>query len=182
MTWMRSNPLPLTLLAVLLAAGARAQPAPEPREPKDAAAVERMLAELSNWGRWGDDDQLGTVNLITPEVRKRAAGLVAKGITVSLAHATLTEDTPDNSNPYAHDVVLHGQSGGTWAVDRLSVLFHGYAHSHLDALCHMFHDGKMYNGSAGARPAPGRSSRGRASARTAGAVRSTGSSRGWRGA
>jgi hypothetical protein len=35
--------------------------------------LERWMTELSNWGRWGKDDQLGTVNLITPEKRKQAA-------------------------------------------------------------------------------------------------------------
>jgi kynurenine formamidase len=121
-------------------------PPAAPRDPADAAAVERWLDELSNWGRWGEDDQLGTVNLITPEVRKRAAALVTSGITVSLAHPTLTADEADNANPYGHELVLHGGGPGPWAVDRLSVLFHGYAHSHLDAVCHMFHRGRMYNG------------------------------------
>ena len=134
------------LLAVLLPAVSAAQEPTTPREPADAAAVERWLDELSNWGRWGEDDQLGTINLITPEVRKRAAALVKQGVTVSLAHSTLTEGTADNANPYGHELVMHGQGPGSWAVDRLSVLFHGYAHSHLDALCHMFHEGKMYNG------------------------------------
>lgn len=135
----------LTVLG-LAVAPSQARQDPAPREPADAAAVERWLGELSNWGRWGEDDQLGTINLITPEVRRRAAALVTQGVAVSLAHATLSEEAPDNPNPYGHEVVLHGESRGQWAVDRLSVLFHGYAHSHLDAVCHMFHDGKMYNG------------------------------------
>src|SRR6202011_3371751 len=42
--------------------------------------LERWMKELSNWGRWGKDDQLGTVNLITPEKRKLAASLVKSGI------------------------------------------------------------------------------------------------------
>ena len=37
---------------------------------------EKMMTDLSNWGRWGKDDQLGTVNLITPAKRKAAAKLV----------------------------------------------------------------------------------------------------------
>src|SRR5579864_5401190 len=45
----------------------------------------RWMTELSNWGRWGKDDELGTVNLITPEKRKEAAKLVKSGIVVSLA-------------------------------------------------------------------------------------------------
>ena len=43
--------------------------------------------ECSNWGRWGPDDELGTPNLITPDVTKRALGLVQEGVTVSLSRA-----------------------------------------------------------------------------------------------
>ena len=43
------------------------------------------MTELSNWGRWGKDDQLGTMNLITPEKRRQAYRLVKEGVTVSLA-------------------------------------------------------------------------------------------------
>ncbi len=111
-----------------------------------AAEIETWLEELSNAGRWGDDDQLGTVNLITPEKRKAAATLVKEGISVSLAHPTLTDSNLDNANPWEHALLLSGETQGPWAVDRLAVVFHGYAHSHLDAACHMFHDGKMYNG------------------------------------
>ncbi|HVS13303.1 MAG TPA: cyclase family protein [Thermoanaerobaculia bacterium] len=135
------------LAAPPLPALSQEQPSPHPaREPADAAAVERWLEELSNWGRWGEGDQLGTINLITPEVRTRAAALVRAGVTVSLAHATLTGSGPDNANPYEHELLLHGAGPGPWAVDRLGVIFHGYAHSHLDAVCHMFHRGRMYNG------------------------------------
>jgi kynurenine formamidase len=133
-------------VSLLLAPTASSPSHAQPREPADAAALERWLQELSNWGRWGKDDQRGTLNLITAEKRRAAAKLVREGITVSLAHPTLTGEAPDNTNPYGHELVLHGGGPGPWAVDRLSVLFHGYAHSHLDALCHMFHDGKMYNG------------------------------------
>ena len=37
--------------------------------------VERWKKELSNWGRWGKDDQIGTINLITPAKRKQAVAL-----------------------------------------------------------------------------------------------------------
>ena len=46
---------------------------------------------LSNWGRWGKDDELGTLNLITPAKRKAAAALVREGVTVSLASIAQTE-------------------------------------------------------------------------------------------
>ena len=35
--------------------------------------------ELSNWGRWGDDDEVGTLNFVTPGKRVQAAGLVRTG-------------------------------------------------------------------------------------------------------
>ena len=50
------------------------------------AQVDQWMQELSNWGRWGVDDQLGTLNLITPKVRIEAAKQVKEGISVSMAH------------------------------------------------------------------------------------------------
>ena len=47
--------------------------------------VMTMMDTLSKWGRWGEDDQLGTLNLVTPEVRKAAAGLVSEGVSISCA-------------------------------------------------------------------------------------------------
>jgi kynurenine formamidase len=127
--------------------GAGAGLAQEPR-PVDRQTFESWLDELSNWGRWGENDELGTLNLITPAKRKAAAALVEQGISVSLAHETLTEAGPDNGNPYRHTMVATGEGAGPWAVDDVGVIFHGYAHSHLDAVCHRFHEGKMYNGYA----------------------------------
>lgn len=130
------------LLACVLAASAPAQEA----RPVTQETLKQWMEEISNWGRWGEDDELGTLNLITPETRREAAGLVRGGVTVSLAHDALTEQTPFNPNPYEHSMALHGRAGSApWAVDTIGVTFHGYAHSHLDAVCHMFHDGKMYN-------------------------------------
>ena len=51
------------------------------------AQFDKWKTELSNWGRWGKDDERGTLNLITPEKRKQAAGLVKDGFAVSLALA-----------------------------------------------------------------------------------------------
>lgn len=109
--------------------------------------IEKMMTELSNWGRWGKDDQLGALNLITPTKRKEAAALVKEGVAVSLARETNKDRDPDNSNPYQHTMNLTGAQG-QWSVDTFSVLFHGYQHTHLDALCHIFYQGKMYNGFA----------------------------------
>jgi kynurenine formamidase len=53
--------------------------------------VDRWMTELSNWGKWGKDDQAGTINLITPAKRKAAAALVKEGVSVS---ASLDADLP----------------------------------------------------------------------------------------
>ena len=51
-----------------------------------AEMVEEWMTELSNWGRWGPDDQLGTLNLVTPEKRRQAVALALTGTSVSMSH------------------------------------------------------------------------------------------------
>ncbi len=113
------------------------------QESVDAATVDAWMEELSNWGRWGEDDQLGTVNLITPEKRKQAAALVEQGITVSLSHNLLTDEAADNPAPFEHAVM---DMGDVFLGDHYGVSYHGHAHSHMDSLVHMSHNGKNYNG------------------------------------
>jgi len=109
--------------------------------------IDRMMKELSNWGRWGKDDQLGAMNLITPAKRKQAAALVKEGVSISLARDTNTQTAEDNPQPYEHAMTLAGVGNrGQFSLDKIGVSFHGYQHTHLDALCHMFWQGKMYNG------------------------------------
>ena len=140
-----------TLLIVVLVAipfsSARTSSQSGQPAPLTKADIDRWMTELSNWGRWGAADQLGAVNLITPEKRKQASKLVREGIVISLARDTNNEAAPDNEAPYTHEMMLNGESGqGQWSLDRIGVSFHGYQHTHLDALCHMFWQGKMYNG------------------------------------
>ena len=54
------------------------------------AQLDKWMQELSNWGRWGDDDLLGAANTITPEKRRQAATLVRTGESVSLSHDLIT--------------------------------------------------------------------------------------------
>ena len=110
--------------------------------------VDRWMRELSNWGRWGDDDQMGTLNLITPEKRKQAARLVRTGVSVSLSRDTEKEEAIDNPSPFRHTMLNTGANPvlGQFSVDTLEVSYHGYAHTHMDALCHMFYEGRLYNG------------------------------------
>ena len=53
--------------------------------------VDQCMTDLSNWGRWVDDDQLGTLNLITVEKRLQAIGLATVGTSVSLSHNYLKD-------------------------------------------------------------------------------------------
>lgn len=108
--------------------------------------VLKMMETLSNWGRWGKDDQLGALNLITPEKRKEAAGLVKEGVSISLARNAVKVRV-GVSAPFEHRMVQTGfTEGADSSGDVYSVQFHGYTHTHLDALCHLFHQGRMYNG------------------------------------
>ena len=118
-------------------------------QPKvDKTTVQRWMKELSNWGRWGKDDQRGTVNLITPSKRKQAVALVKDGESVSLARDTDKEKSVDNPSPFGQSMSATGANplAGLFSMDTYSVLYHGYAHTHMDALCHMFYEGKMHNG------------------------------------
>jgi kynurenine formamidase len=112
------------------------------------ADIDRWMTDLSNWGRWGKDDQMGAMNLITPAKRKQAAALVRSGISVSLSRTAETEKTADNGSPFGHVMTATGDapSGGSYSLDTYSVSYHGWAHTHMDSLCHMFYQGKMFNG------------------------------------
>ena len=104
------------------------------------AVVERWKQELTNWGRWGQSDERGTLNLITSEKRKHAAALVRDGLSVSLARDAETEEAVDNPRPY--QVIPLGISA-----DEIRVSYHGFVHTHLDFLNHNFiGDGVTYNG------------------------------------
>ena len=54
--------------------------------------VVKLMDTLSNWGRWGAEDELGTINHITPAVRRRAAALVRDGVSVTCARPIVTND------------------------------------------------------------------------------------------
>src|SRR5688572_14632283 len=135
----------LVALALVAASAVivRSQPTPADRPPVAKAEYERWKTELSNWGRWGKDDEIGALNLITPAKRRQAASLVKDGITVSLAGDVNTAKAEDNFAPYEHVIT---QAAATGAADRLAVSYHGYAHTHIDGFAHRFFDGKMWNG------------------------------------
>jgi kynurenine formamidase len=134
----------MKVLTLFLAA--LALPAQTPRSVSQAE-FDRWMTELSNWGRWGKEDELGALNLITPAKRKAAAQLVREGVSVSLSHDAETQTAADNPRPFGHEMLVHaGSPNATSHSDAFSIAHHGLAHTHLDALCHYFYKDRMYNG------------------------------------
>src|SRR5262245_26636350 len=66
------------------------------RAPRTAAEFDAMFREINNWRRWGADDELGTMNLVTAQKVREAAALVRRGVTVSLSHNPMPDEAPDN--------------------------------------------------------------------------------------
>jgi kynurenine formamidase len=134
------------LLGTPFSRGAPPQAPTTTHEQATKADIQRWMSEISNWGRWGDEDQIGTINLITPAKRRQAAALVKEGVSVSLARDPQKEKSVDNPLPYQHTMIRTGLDKGDSAMDTYTVSYHGLAHTHLDSLCHNFYQGKMYNG------------------------------------
>jgi kynurenine formamidase len=111
------------------------------------ADIEGMMKSLSNWGRWGKDDQRGALNLITKKKRRQAAALVKEGVIISLARTAIKESL-DDSPAFVHRMVTLPKEGQeiASAADEYSVRYHGFTQTHLDGLCHLLYKGKMYNG------------------------------------
>jgi hypothetical protein len=143
------------LVIGLIALGAVAASIPQAQSQSSArptvaneADYHRAMKELSNWGRWGNDDELGAANLITPAKRKQALALATEGVPISLAHDVVQEHAADAPNILERTLGPVNPSG---TADRYQYTgtYHGIVHSHLDSLdCHMMVDGKGYNGVA----------------------------------
>jgi len=99
-------------------------------------------ASLSNWGRWGADDERGTLNLITPAKRLQAANLVREGLVISCARTIGYEAAADNQSPARHFMLQSGEGepaqsiGRSGASDAFLLAPHGVSMTHLDAPSH----------------------------------------------
>jgi kynurenine formamidase len=117
--------------------------------------VHELARKVCNWGRWGDDDEIGTVNLITPEVVRRAAGCVRTGKRLSLAlplseaEGVQTGAIPGRLNPTRTMVAINtsftGDPSDFCTSDDL-VVMGLQAATHWDGLGHVSYAGRMYNG------------------------------------
>jgi kynurenine formamidase len=98
--------------------------------------------ELSNWGRWGPDDELGTLNLITPDKRAAAARLVRDGIVVSCARSISYENVAAGPPQVRHFMLKSGDgqpveiTGRAGTADAFLIQPHGHIDTHLDAPAH----------------------------------------------
>jgi kynurenine formamidase len=121
-------------------------------DPVSAEWLDRVFHETRNWGRWGGDDERGALNFITPAKRAAAAALVRDGVALSCARDLAVQPSPENPRPAQHHMLVAGDAAeslvpGIGATgDYIGVAFHGMATSHIDALCHVAVDGRLYNG------------------------------------
>jgi len=125
----------------------------------DADELVREIASIGervrNWGRWGNDDEIGTLNFITPAKRAAAAQLVRKGVTFSL-QIPMNNKGPMNGpvrvNP-VHTMTATGcdhkqlipMAAGARYTDDVMFLFLQCG-TEWDGLAHVFYDGQLYNG------------------------------------
>ena len=149
-----------SLAAAVPAVAAAQTPAqPQPAAPTRAAAprttsrardltdaeLEAMFRRCSNTGRWGADDELGTLNYITPARRIAAAALVKTGEVVSVARDLTTRASKTNAQPVVHTMAPIDANSPA-ATDSFSIAPHGMVVTHLDALCHFSWKDQFYNG------------------------------------
>ena len=107
----------------------------------------------SNWGRWGPEDQRGTLNLVTAEKRKQAAALVVDEISVSCAWPITSHLLGEPSGKVLQYMTQSGDSfrpgekgRGHASGDFIGMEYHSFNITHIDSLSHFFWDGRMYNG------------------------------------
>lgn len=109
------------------------------------AELEAMFRRCSNAGKWGANDELGTLNYITPAKRVAAAALVKTGEVVSVARDLTTKASKTNGEPVVHKMAAIDPNGPA-ATDSFSIAAHGMVVTHMDALCHFSWKDQFYNG------------------------------------
>jgi kynurenine formamidase len=129
----------------------------------DRSILKTYIDRYSNWGRWGTDDEIGTLNFVGPEQVRAAATLVRQGKTVSLSlpyDLNLPQDGKFRINP----LLVMSATGTDHVAGRQDPLPGAFGPAHgigfaddymimpnqagtqWDALSHVFYEGKMYNG------------------------------------
>lgn len=107
--------------------------------------VLQLFERCSNWGRWGDDDELGTLNLVTPAKRLAALTGVRSGRAASIGRDLGRSTRADAAAGVVH-LMTYGGHRPDGAQDAILIAPHGYEITHMDALAHAYFDGRIYNG------------------------------------
>jgi kynurenine formamidase len=126
-----------------------------------ASEFHDLFQEVATWGRGGERPERGSLNYLTAGRIAAAAGLVRRGVTVSLGRPLDTHESVENPEPARHEMtqltdVDIGSGSLRFAKDYIGVDYHNEGHSHIDALCHVAYEGVLYGG----KPATGVTSRG----------------------
>jgi kynurenine formamidase len=118
-----------------------------------AAEFATLFDSVQSWGRWGHADELGALNLLTADHVAGAARLVRSGIVVSLSLPLCTTGAPDCPSPAEVRMTQNndadvGLGAMGFAKDFIGIDYHADGHTHVDALCHVAYQGRLYNGLA----------------------------------
>jgi kynurenine formamidase len=110
-----------------------------------------QMKELSNWGRWGADDEMGALNLLNAEAtRQTCAHLVTRGETISCARPLRVGPTKVPGTEFVHHMLSSGEAaaerGFASTADWFGSGIHGFEYTHIDSPAHVIFDGQMYNG------------------------------------
>jgi len=121
--------------------------------PSQDDLLKWLDSDLNNWGRWGEDDQKGTLNHLSKEKTLQALSLVTEGQTVSCARQLEFTAAADVPKPPQHYMVSAGDNyrkgegvDRQVAMDYFGLIFHGHTVTHIDSLAHFFWDGQTFNG------------------------------------
>jgi kynurenine formamidase len=108
-----------------------------------------MTEQLTNWGRWGGEDEFGALNLLTDETRRNAVSTVASGRVYSLAYRLGKDESPHTVGRHAvwHTTTINRKRNGIGIADDVLTI-HSHTGTHMDALCHYWGDDGLYNGFA----------------------------------
>ena len=114
-------------------------------------AYQALFDSSKRWGEFGEDDELGALNLMTAQTRIDAAALVATGESVSLANPMSKSASGNFIEPLGHttfvfDLPPEFDAGESAAGDVFNINYHGGIHSHMDGVAHFGWRGKLYNG------------------------------------
>ncbi|MGI8702593.1 MAG: cyclase family protein [Nocardioidaceae bacterium] len=108
-----------------------------------------LFGRVTNAGRWGPDDELGTLNYITPDKRRQAAALIRTGQVLSLAHPLSARATQTGPAQIEHRMLYGNVPDGSLgsASEHLALEVHQHGVTHLDCVSHVAgYDGTVYNG------------------------------------